>query len=116
VGVLSEKTVVIHLQMKKSMVKVVISLAVLCGGNCDGSMLSSWEFCWRVSLCLALLAASLLLMVTTPSCIWFYGVVVYVLNHLLVIVYIFHPVVGLFCGIGINTVGYGVTIMPRSIL
>jgi hypothetical protein len=104
------------LQMEKSMVEVVISLVVLCGGNCDGSLLSLWVFCWRVSLCLALLAASSQLMVTTPGCIWCYGVVVYVSNHLLVTVYLFHLVVGLFCGIGINTVGYGVAIMPRSML
>jgi hypothetical protein len=31
--------VVIRLQMEKLMVEVVISLVVLCGGNCDGSLL-----------------------------------------------------------------------------
>jgi hypothetical protein len=31
--------VVICLQMEKLMVEVVISLVVLCGGNCDGSLL-----------------------------------------------------------------------------
>jgi hypothetical protein len=49
----------------------------------------------------------LTVMVTTPSCIWCYGVVVYVLNHLLVTAYLFHLVVGSFCVIGIHTVGYG---------
>jgi hypothetical protein len=102
--------------MKKMMVEVVISLVVLCGGSCDGSLLSSWVFFWRVSLCLALLASSSLLMVTTLSCIWCYGVVLYVLNHLLVTVYLFHLVVGLFCGIIINIVGYEVAIMSRSML
>jgi hypothetical protein len=64
----------------------------------------------------SLVVASSLLMVTTLSCIWCYGVVVYVSNHLLVTVYLFHLVVGLFCGIGINKIGYGVAIMPRSML
>jgi hypothetical protein len=32
------------LQMEKSIVGVTISLVVLCGGNCDGSLLFSWVF------------------------------------------------------------------------
>jgi hypothetical protein len=64
------------LQMEKLMVEVAISLVVLCGGSHDGSLLSLWVFiggfhsiwpCW----CL------LTVIVTTPSCIWCYGVVVY---------------------------------------
>jgi hypothetical protein len=57
---------------------------------------------------------------------WLYSVVMALLcmfELLLVTVYppepcswVFHLVVGLFCGIGINTVGYGVAIMPRSML
>jgi hypothetical protein len=46
------------LKMEKSMVVIVISLVVLCGGNYDGSLLYLWVFCWRVSLYLALLFSS----------------------------------------------------------
>jgi hypothetical protein len=115
-GVFSRMTVCYSLQMKKSTVEVMISLVVLCGGNCDNSLLYLWVFCWRVSLCLALFSSYSLVIVTTPSCNWCYGVDVYVSNHLLVIIYIFHLVMGLFCGIGINTVGYRVAIMPRSMI
>jgi hypothetical protein len=62
--------------------------------------------------------ASLLLtvMVTTLGFIWCFGVDVYVLNHLLVIAYLFHLVVGSFFIIGICIVDYEVAIMPRSML
>jgi hypothetical protein len=55
----------------------------------------------------SLVGRLLTVMVTTPGCIWCYGVVVYVLNHLLVTAYLFHLVVGSFYVIGIHTVGYG---------
>jgi hypothetical protein len=58
----------------------------------------------------------LTVMVTTPSCIWCYGVVLYVLKHLLVTAYLFHLVVGSFYVIGIHSVGYGVDIMPRNMI
>jgi hypothetical protein len=103
------------LQMEKSMVEVAISLVVLCGGNRDGSLLYLWVLLEGFTL-FSPVGCFLIVMVTTPGCIWCYGVVVYVLNHLLVTTYCFHLVVGSFCIIGIHTVGYGVAIIQRSML
>jgi hypothetical protein len=97
------------------MVEVVISLVVLCGGNRDGSLLSLWVFLEGFTL-FSLVGCLLTIMVTNPSCIWCYGVVVYVLNLLLVTAYLFHLVVGSFYVISIRTFVYGVDITPRSML
>ena len=58
----------------------------------------------------------LIVMVTISYFIQCYGVVVYISIHLLATVYIFHLVVGSFYVIGIHIVGYGVAIMPRSMI
>jgi hypothetical protein len=52
--------VVIRLQMENLMVEVVISLVVLCVGNCDGYLLFLvvMGIFFRVSLCLSLLVSS----------------------------------------------------------
>jgi hypothetical protein len=58
----------------------------------------------------------LIVMVTISYFIQCYGVVVYISIHLLATVYIFHLVVVTFCVISINTVGYWVATMPRSMI
>jgi hypothetical protein len=77
----------------------------------------------EVSLCLSLLTASSQLMLTIPNCIRLLWHLFVCFELLLVTVYppepclwVFHLVLHLFCGIGINTVGYGVAIMPRSMI
>ena len=65
---------------------------------------------------LSLFVYLLIVMVTISGCIQRYGVSMYVSNHFLVTIYLFHLVVVLFCGIGISTVGYGVDIMPSALL
>jgi hypothetical protein len=87
----------------------------LCGGNCDGSTIVFMGIVLE-GFTLFSFVHLLTIMVTIFGCIQCYGVVVYVSNHLLVTVYLFHLVVVLFCGIGINTVGYGVAIMPISMI
>jgi hypothetical protein len=103
------------LQMEKLMVEVVISLVVLCGGNRGGSLLSLWVFVGGFHS-VSLVGRLLTVMVTTPGCIWCYGVVVYDLNHLLVTAYRFPPGRGLILRYWYPHSWLWVAIMPRSLL
>jgi hypothetical protein len=103
------------LQVEKSMVEVAISLVVLCGESHDGSLLS-YGFLLEGFTLFILVGCLLTVMVTIYGCIRCYGVVPYVSIHLLATVYLFTWLWSLFVLIGINTVGYWVVIMPRSMI
>jgi hypothetical protein len=103
------------LQMEKLMVEVVISFAVLCGGSRDGSLLSLWFFL-EGFIMFGLASRLLTVILTTPGCIWCYGVAVYDLNHLLVTAYRFPLGCGLFLCYWYLHSWLRVAIMPRSLL
>jgi hypothetical protein len=114
-GVFYGNIVCYSLQMEKLMVEVTISLAVLCGGNCGGSMLYLWVFVGGFHS-VSLVGRLLTVMVTTPSYIWCYGVDVYDLNHLLVTAYRFPPGRGLILCYWYPHNWSWVAIMPEMLL